>query len=162
MFDCLHELVLFWQILDDGGDLTHWVYKKYPSVFKKIQGIVEESVTGVHRWTAKCVAAWENPSHCKFWHFQNNVVSSFQNYSSENDRLFWTEIWFSFLSITSGGNIVTILWYDPFMFSDSTNSLKPENCVSQQWTSTTLSPSRSLTTFTAAGSPSWMGETSRG
>ncbi|KAK3539955.1 hypothetical protein QTP70_019596 [Hemibagrus guttatus] len=41
-----------WQanmILDDGGDLTHWVYKKYPSVFKKIQGIVEESVTGVHR-----------------------------------------------------------------------------------------------------------------
>uniref|UniRef100_A0A4W5M1H0 Adenosylhomocysteinase-like 1 n=1 Tax=Hucho hucho TaxID=62062 RepID=A0A4W5M1H0_9TELE len=41
-----------WQanmILDDGGDLTHWVYKKYPSVFKKAQGIVEESVTGVHR-----------------------------------------------------------------------------------------------------------------
>uniref|UniRef100_A0A8B9JT31 Adenosylhomocysteinase-like 1 n=1 Tax=Astyanax mexicanus TaxID=7994 RepID=A0A8B9JT31_ASTMX len=41
-----------WQanmILDDGGDLTHWVYKKYPSVFKKVQGIVEESVTGVHR-----------------------------------------------------------------------------------------------------------------
>ncbi|NXE43604.1 SAHH2 protein, partial [Ptilorrhoa leucosticta] len=36
-------------ILDDGGDLTHWVYKKYPSVFKKIRGIVEESVTGVHR-----------------------------------------------------------------------------------------------------------------
>lgn len=38
------------QILDDGGDLTHWVYKKYPSVFKKVRGIVEESVTGVHRW----------------------------------------------------------------------------------------------------------------
>ncbi|KAG8132242.1 hypothetical protein E2320_010112 [Naja naja] len=40
-----------WQpnmILDDGGDLTHWVYKKYPNVFKKIRGIVEESVTGVH------------------------------------------------------------------------------------------------------------------
>uniref|UniRef100_A0A672JCL4 S-adenosylhomocysteine hydrolase-like protein 1 n=1 Tax=Salarias fasciatus TaxID=181472 RepID=A0A672JCL4_SALFA len=36
-------------ILDDGGDLTHWVYKKYPSVFKKVRGIVEESVTGVHR-----------------------------------------------------------------------------------------------------------------
>ncbi|CAB1330285.1 unnamed protein product, partial [Coregonus sp. 'balchen'] len=43
--------LLPWQrlILDDGGDLTHWVYKKYPSVFKKAQGIVEESVTGVHR-----------------------------------------------------------------------------------------------------------------
>lgn len=40
----------FCQILDDGGDLTHWVYKKYPSVFKKVRGIVEESVTGVHRW----------------------------------------------------------------------------------------------------------------
>ncbi|KAG8589175.1 hypothetical protein GDO81_006292 [Engystomops pustulosus] len=41
-----------WQpnmILDDGGDLTHWVYKKYPNVYKKIRGIVEESVTGVHR-----------------------------------------------------------------------------------------------------------------
>lgn len=49
MFEWLHELVLYSQILDDGGDLTHWVYKKYPSVFKKIQGIVEESVTGVHR-----------------------------------------------------------------------------------------------------------------
>nr|XP_057930805.1 S-adenosylhomocysteine hydrolase-like protein 1 isoform X2 [Doryrhamphus excisus] len=41
-----------WQpnmILDDGGDLTHWIYKKYPSQFKKIRGIVEESVTGVYR-----------------------------------------------------------------------------------------------------------------
>lgn len=25
------------------------MYKKYPNVFKKIRGIVEESVTGVHR-----------------------------------------------------------------------------------------------------------------
>lgn len=41
--------VFFLQILDDGGDLTHWVYKKYPNIFKKIRGIVEESVTGVHR-----------------------------------------------------------------------------------------------------------------
>lgn len=40
---------LYLQILDDGGDLTHWMYKKYPNVFKKIRGIVEESVTGVHR-----------------------------------------------------------------------------------------------------------------
>ncbi|XP_053741591.1 S-adenosylhomocysteine hydrolase-like protein 1 isoform X2 [Synchiropus splendidus] len=41
-----------WQpnmILDDGGDLTHWIYKKYPDTFKKIKGIVEESVTGVYR-----------------------------------------------------------------------------------------------------------------
>nr|XP_029137895.1 S-adenosylhomocysteine hydrolase-like protein 1 [Labrus bergylta] len=41
-----------WQpnmILDDGGDLTHWIYKKYPSLFRKIRGIVEESVTGIFR-----------------------------------------------------------------------------------------------------------------
>uniref|UniRef100_A0A4W5KE68 S-adenosyl-L-homocysteine hydrolase NAD binding domain-containing protein n=1 Tax=Hucho hucho TaxID=62062 RepID=A0A4W5KE68_9TELE len=37
------------QILDDGGDLTHWIFKKYPNMFKMIKGIVEESVTGVHR-----------------------------------------------------------------------------------------------------------------
>lgn len=41
-----------WQpnmILDDGGDATHVMVKKYPSVFKLLKGIVEESVTGVHR-----------------------------------------------------------------------------------------------------------------
>ncbi|XP_078465574.1 S-adenosylhomocysteine hydrolase-like protein 1 isoform X1 [Lampetra planeri] len=41
-----------WQpnmILDDGGDLTHWMYKQYPSMFRTVRGIVEESVTGVHR-----------------------------------------------------------------------------------------------------------------
>lgn len=37
------------EILDDGGDLTHWIYKKHPTVFKKMRGIVEESVTGVYR-----------------------------------------------------------------------------------------------------------------
>ncbi|XP_026991626.2 adenosylhomocysteinase like 2a isoform X1 [Tachysurus fulvidraco] len=36
-------------ILDDGGDMTQWVYKKYPQLFQSIMGIVEESVTGVHR-----------------------------------------------------------------------------------------------------------------
>lgn len=41
-----------WQpnmILDDGGDATHWMIKKYPSMFSAVKGIVEESVTGVHR-----------------------------------------------------------------------------------------------------------------
>ena len=33
-------------ILDDGGDATHWMIKKYPDKFDKCQGIVEESVTG--------------------------------------------------------------------------------------------------------------------
>lgn len=38
-----------WQpnmILDDGGDATHLMLKKYPAMFKMIKGIVEESVTG--------------------------------------------------------------------------------------------------------------------
>ena len=41
-----------WQpnmILDDSGDATHVMVKKYPAVFKLLKGIVEESVTGVHR-----------------------------------------------------------------------------------------------------------------
>ncbi|XP_057186349.1 adenosylhomocysteinase like 2a isoform X1 [Triplophysa rosa] len=36
-------------ILDDGGDMTHWIYKKYPQLFKKVKGVVEESITGIHR-----------------------------------------------------------------------------------------------------------------
>lgn len=42
-----------WQpnlILDDGGDLTHSMLKKYPAIFRAAKGIVEESVTGVHRF----------------------------------------------------------------------------------------------------------------
>ncbi|XP_041988152.1 adenosylhomocysteinase-like 1 isoform X1 [Aricia agestis] len=41
-----------WQpnmILDDGGDATHLMLKKHATAFKQIKGIVEESVTGVHR-----------------------------------------------------------------------------------------------------------------
>ena len=37
------------QILDDGGDATHLMLKRYPAMFNMIKGIVEESVTGVHR-----------------------------------------------------------------------------------------------------------------
>lgn len=29
--------------------MTHWIYKKYPHLFKKVKGIVEESITGIHR-----------------------------------------------------------------------------------------------------------------
>ena len=41
-----------WQpnmILDDGGDATHVLVNKFPSISKHIKGIVEESTTGVHR-----------------------------------------------------------------------------------------------------------------
>jgi adenosylhomocysteinase len=36
-------------ILDDGGDLTDMVLKKYPELYKGIKGISEETTTGVHR-----------------------------------------------------------------------------------------------------------------
>ena len=41
-----------WQpnlILDDGGDATHVLVKKFPSVAKQLKGFVEDSMTGVHR-----------------------------------------------------------------------------------------------------------------
>lgn len=41
-----------WQpnmILDDGGDTTHRLLSKYPGTTKYVRGIVEESVTGIHR-----------------------------------------------------------------------------------------------------------------
>ena len=34
-------------ILDDGGDLTHYVHEKHPELLKKIRGISEETTTGV-------------------------------------------------------------------------------------------------------------------
>lgn len=38
------------KILDDGGDATHLLLKKSSAVFNQLKGIVEESVTGVHRF----------------------------------------------------------------------------------------------------------------
>lgn len=35
-------------ILDDGGDLTHWVHTKHPELLKDIKGVSEETTTGVH------------------------------------------------------------------------------------------------------------------
>ena len=38
-------------VLDDGGDATYLLVKKYNSIYKvdSFKGIVEESITGVHR-----------------------------------------------------------------------------------------------------------------
>lgn len=36
-------------LLDDGGDLTEMVHKKYPQMLSSIHGITEETTTGVHR-----------------------------------------------------------------------------------------------------------------
>ncbi len=35
--------------MDDGGDLTHVLVRKYPTVAKLLKGVVEEDLTGVHR-----------------------------------------------------------------------------------------------------------------
>ena len=35
-------------ILDDGGDLTGYIHKKYPAMLAEIRGISEETTTGVH------------------------------------------------------------------------------------------------------------------
>ncbi len=36
-------------ILDDGGDLTNMVFDQYPELIKNINGLSEETTTGVHR-----------------------------------------------------------------------------------------------------------------
>ncbi|HSF11198.1 MAG TPA: adenosylhomocysteinase, partial [Nitrospirales bacterium] len=36
-------------VLDDGGDLTMMLHKKYPAMLTRIHGITEETTTGVHR-----------------------------------------------------------------------------------------------------------------
>jgi adenosylhomocysteinase len=36
-------------ILDDGGDLTMMMHKKFPELLKDVKGISEETTTGVHR-----------------------------------------------------------------------------------------------------------------
>lgn len=36
-------------ILDDGGDVTLVMHKKYPDLLKEVRGISEETTTGVHR-----------------------------------------------------------------------------------------------------------------
>jgi adenosylhomocysteinase len=62
-------------ILDDGGDLTMWIHKKYPELFTgadPIRGLSEETTTGVHRLyemfkegTLKCPAMNVNDSVTK-------------------------------------------------------------------------------------------------
>ena len=53
---CIEQTLLFGterkplnMILDDGGDLTNMVLDKYPELVKEINGISEETTTGVHR-----------------------------------------------------------------------------------------------------------------
>lgn len=51
---CIEQSLLFADkgpnmLLDDGGDLTMLVHKKYPEMLKEIYGVSEETTTGVHR-----------------------------------------------------------------------------------------------------------------
>jgi adenosylhomocysteinase len=36
-------------ILDEGGDLTHYMQKSYPDIFEALKGIIEESESGLER-----------------------------------------------------------------------------------------------------------------
>lgn len=36
-------------LLDDGGDLTHWVHTKHTELLAEIKGVSEETTTGVHK-----------------------------------------------------------------------------------------------------------------
>jgi adenosylhomocysteinase len=53
---CIEQTLFFGEdrqplnmILDDGGDLTNMVFDRYPELAKGIQGLSEETTTGVHR-----------------------------------------------------------------------------------------------------------------
>ncbi|HEX7193490.1 MAG TPA: adenosylhomocysteinase [Chthoniobacterales bacterium] len=55
-YDWCIEQTIFWpdgqplnMILDDGGDLTAVVHRKYPQLLATIRGLSEETTTGVHR-----------------------------------------------------------------------------------------------------------------
>ena len=37
------------KILDDGGDATHMMIQKFPGASGHMRGIVEDTITGVHR-----------------------------------------------------------------------------------------------------------------
>ncbi|XP_013133675.1 PREDICTED: adenosylhomocysteinase [Papilio polytes] len=51
---CIEQTLIFADgkplnmILDDGGDLTNLVHKKYPHLLENVKGISEETTTGVH------------------------------------------------------------------------------------------------------------------
>uniref|UniRef100_A0A1W7RB48 Adenosylhomocysteinase n=1 Tax=Hadrurus spadix TaxID=141984 RepID=A0A1W7RB48_9SCOR len=51
---CIEQTLIFRDgkplnmILDDGGDLTNLIHKKYPQYLSEIKGISEETTTGVH------------------------------------------------------------------------------------------------------------------
>ncbi len=42
-------IIVCWQILDDGGDATHVMLTKFPGASKYMKGVVEDSITGIHR-----------------------------------------------------------------------------------------------------------------
>lgn len=80
-------------ILDDGGDATHLMSKKYPNLFRAIKGIVEESVTGVHRLyqlvkngklTVPAINVNDSVTKAKFDNFYNTKDSIIDRYAKSN------------------------------------------------------------------------------
>ena len=79
-------------ILDDGGDATHFMLRHHPQLFKKIIGIVEESVTGVHRLyqlskTGKLVVPAMNVNDSgSYILFKRSVFQYSQIYNCNSDK----------------------------------------------------------------------------
>uniref|UniRef100_A0A0K8UBT7 Putative adenosylhomocysteinase 2 n=1 Tax=Bactrocera latifrons TaxID=174628 RepID=A0A0K8UBT7_BACLA len=84
-------------ILDDGGDATHLMWKKYPIIFKAIKGIVEESVTGVHRLyqlvktgklTVPAINVNDSVTKARFDNFYNSKDSILDSLKRSTDIMF--------------------------------------------------------------------------
>ncbi|XP_036346687.1 adenosylhomocysteinase-like 2 [Rhagoletis pomonella] len=84
-------------IFDDGGDATHLMWKKYPNLFKAIKGIVEESVTGVHRLyqlvknkklTVPAINVNDSVTKAKFDNFYNTKDSILDSLKRSTDIMF--------------------------------------------------------------------------
>lgn len=79
MLDCLHDLGRSWMMVVTSP--TGYI-KSTPVCLRRFKELWRRASLEFigEQQTAKCVAAWENPSHCKFGHFQNYVVFNFENY----------------------------------------------------------------------------------
>uniref|UniRef100_A0A0A1WIL6 Putative adenosylhomocysteinase 2 n=1 Tax=Zeugodacus cucurbitae TaxID=28588 RepID=A0A0A1WIL6_ZEUCU len=84
-------------ILDDGGDATHLMWKKYPILFKAIKGIVEESLTGVHRLyqlvktgklTVPAINVNDSVTKARFDNFYNSKDSILDSLKRSTDIMF--------------------------------------------------------------------------